>query len=104
MTSEDAKQIIESGWLSAGIRDSIRLGLNKLPSIDPFDDIDPMMETTIPEANLRSVCHLEEEEVGVAYSQMTEEPNDSSDDSDWDLPDEERGAFNIFQEFDDENF
>ena len=39
------KKIIESGWLSSDVRDAIRLGLNKFPSIDPFDDIAPMTDT-----------------------------------------------------------
>ena len=42
MTGE-AKKIIDSGWTSSGIKDAIRLGLNALPSIDPFNDIAPMM-------------------------------------------------------------
>ena len=38
MTSGAAKKVIESGWVSSGIRDVVRLGLSELPSIDPFQD------------------------------------------------------------------
>ena len=38
MTTPESKKIIESGWLFLGARDAIRLGLNKLPSIDPFNN------------------------------------------------------------------
>ena len=44
MATPESKKIIESGWLSSGVRDAIRLGLNKSPSVDPFDDIAPMTD------------------------------------------------------------
>ena len=37
----------ESGWRSARILDALRMGSRKLPSIDPFEDIDPLMATPI---------------------------------------------------------
>ena len=44
MTLEEGKKVIHSSWRAAGIRDALRLGLNQLPSLDPFIDIDPMLE------------------------------------------------------------
>ena len=43
MTSGAAKKIIDSGWASSGIEDTISMGLDSLPSIDPFSDIAPMI-------------------------------------------------------------
>ena len=43
ITSAKGKEIITSGWVSSGIKDAIDLGLQNLPSIDPFEQLDPMM-------------------------------------------------------------
>ena len=32
-------------WWSSGITDAIQLGLYNLPSFDPFDEIDPMIDS-----------------------------------------------------------
>ena len=44
MTSEKGKEIILSGWGAAGISDAIRLEILGLPSIDPFEDLDPLVQ------------------------------------------------------------
>ena len=44
MTSTEGKQIILNGWKSAGILEAIRLGKDNMPSLDPFIDIDPLLE------------------------------------------------------------
>ena len=99
MTSEAARKVIESGWVSAGIRDCIRLGVNGLPPIDPFQDLVPMMQTNentpyMPE----SICKLNDDSKKIAHSR---EQLEESDDNDfWGPPDDDRNIFNIF----DENF
>ena len=102
MTSEAAKKIIERGWVSAGIRDAKRLGLSKLPSIDPFQEIAPMMEVNVCEPDHRLICNLSEEEKAVGYSRANE--TDDEDDMECWVPSvkEDRGAFKIFEDFDDE--
>ena len=47
ITTLESKKIIENGWLSSGVPDAIRLGLNKLPSNDPFGDISPMTDILV---------------------------------------------------------
>ena len=47
ITTLESKKIIKSGWLSSGVPDAIRLGLNKLPSNDPFGDIAPMTDILV---------------------------------------------------------
>ena len=44
MTSTEGKQIILNGWKSTGILEAIRLGKDNMPSLDPFNDIDPLLE------------------------------------------------------------
>jgi len=43
MTTSKGREIIDSGWKASGISDAIKLGSEKMPSIDPFKDIDPML-------------------------------------------------------------
>ena len=47
MTTGDGKKNIISGWRAAGIQDAVKLGLNSLPSIDPFNDLDPMLDGSV---------------------------------------------------------
>ena len=68
MTSTEGKQIILNDWKSAGILEAIRLGKDNMPSLDPFNDIDPLLEAlslsnldqrTIQEVELASWGFLE---------------------------------------------
>ena len=47
MTTSKWKEIIDNGWKVAGISDALELGSSKMPSIDPFHDIDPMLSDDI---------------------------------------------------------
>ena len=44
MITVKGKHIIESGWRAAGITNAIRLGNKNLHAIDPFHDIDPLLD------------------------------------------------------------
>ena len=79
MTSGAAKKVIESGWASSGIRDAVRLGLSELPSIDPFQDIAPMMEINVSEPDFRSICNLTPEARAIGYSRNDEIDDDDND-------------------------
>ena len=60
MTSAKGKEIITSGWVSSGIKDAIDLGLQNLPSIDPFEQLDPMMndaEDVVETSRLRMIAN-----------------------------------------------
>ena len=46
MTDIKDSQIIGSGWNGSGIKDSIKLGTKKLPSLDPFEELDAMINET----------------------------------------------------------
>ena len=47
MTSDKGSDIIKSGWRAAGITDAINLGLVNLASIEPFEEIDPMVDSSV---------------------------------------------------------
>ena len=74
MTSGAAKELIDSGWASSGIKDAIDLGLNSLPSIDPFNDIAPMMveSNESPPLHNHAICDLSPETKSIGYSRDDE--------------------------------
>ena len=47
MTNSKGKEIIDNEWKAADISDALELGSSKMPSIDPFHDIDPMLSDDI---------------------------------------------------------
>ena len=51
MTSPDGQAVSLEGWKVAGITEAVQKGLNGLPSIDPFHDIDPLSFTPNAEDN-----------------------------------------------------
>ena len=59
-TDKRKKETIESGWRAAGILDALKLGLEKLPSIDPFGDIAPMLndDDQSDEITLLALCDV----------------------------------------------
>ena len=44
MITDQGKEVIISGWNEAGVSDAIEIGLYKLSSLDPFNDILPNEE------------------------------------------------------------
>ena len=38
MTASKGNEIIGSGWNASGIKDATKLGMEKLPSLDPFEE------------------------------------------------------------------
>ena len=45
ITSEKGSEIIINGWKRSGIYDAVKNGSSSLPSIDPFNEIDPLVVT-----------------------------------------------------------
>ena len=66
MTTTKGKDIIDGGWKASGIFDAIKLGSEKMPSIDPFLDIDPMLgdddRQVDDNSHLVAVCDVTVEE------------------------------------------
>ena len=104
ITSGEGKKVIESGWEAAGIADAVRLGSKALPSLDPFDDIDPLIEQFDVSTDINVVCNLTQEQLE-GYQKDTDEDENDEDENDedvWVLPEKLRSAFDIFDDFDDE--
>ena len=45
------KEIIDNGWKSTGIFDGLELGSSKMPSINFFQDIDPMLSNDFEQSD-----------------------------------------------------
>ena len=43
ITSENVSSVIINGWKAAGIYDAIKAGSSGLQSVDPFEDISPLV-------------------------------------------------------------
>ena len=44
MTLDEGRKVCLKGWEVSGIKAAVKQGLSKLPCLDPFSDIDPMVE------------------------------------------------------------
>ena len=83
MTTDKGKEIIESGWWAAGILDALKLGLEKLPSIEPFSDIAPMLndDDQFNEVTLLALCDVTMEEFVALGAPAHDDESDG--DSEW---------------------
>ena len=79
ITSAEGKEVTLNGWIVVNIYDAISLDLGKLPAMDPYHDIDPLVnESNIPVAtNLKVVCQLNKDQVDLFH---TREGKDEDDD------------------------
>ena len=93
MNTIKGKYIIEIGWRAAGITDAIYLGSKSLPAIDPFHDIDSLLNGSTAESQqLQAICGLTLAEKQIGYSRTV---GNESNNSDW-----KSSAFNVFNEMD----
>ena len=95
MTTAKGVEIITSGWRAAGILDAIELGSSALPSIDPFDDIDPLLSTQLEDS-----CN----NAGVTDEYIDTDNNvvdkdDENDDKDEYYDANRKGAFEFMESF-----
>ena len=75
-----------SGWKDAGICDALELGSSKMPSIDPFDDIDQMLSDGNEQSDdrhLLAVCDVSAEQFEALCGRKIQESDDDTDDSEW---------------------
>ena len=95
MTTTKGKDIIDGGWKAPGIFDAIKLGSEKMPSIDPFRDIDPMLGDDDRQADdnshLLAVCDVTVEDFellcGSKIQRYIAEDRETDDetDSEWEV-------------------
>ena len=98
MTSDDGKQVCLKGWQVAGIKDAVAKGMSGLPSLDPFNDIDPMLDE---EPNVQAVNSSGLSTASKYVSDYGIE--DESDEEEWVEENEEDEDRNFFDVFDDED-
>ena len=85
MNSPEGKAVSASGWKKLGIFDATMMGSSKLPTLDPFDDICPLMGV-IPERETLSLASLLQKELESYKRLLTEDENDiASYDSEWEV-------------------
>ena len=108
MTDSKDSQIIGSGWNGSGIKDSIKLGTKKLPSLDPFEELDAMINETeditrSTVLGMTAVACLSIEELEVLGSMEDDENIDEEeDDGEWIDQSAQMDGRNAFDMFDDE--
>ena len=96
-TSPKGLEICIKGWKVTGIFDAINMTLSKLPSLDPFADIDPLMDDN--EISLSDPINAIKLQEGQAY--ITDTIHDT-DDSDVEFEHVDDGVNFITRVFDDE--
>ena len=95
LTSEAGRKIIANVWQSAGITIAISKGVQGLPTLDPFDTIDPLVNHANESDN--HLPNMNSEEIDF-FINLRGEEEDSSDDE-WEMEDtgiEIRNAFDMF--------
>ena len=99
MTSGKGKDVIANGWKSAGMMEALKSGQNGIGNLDPFGDIDPLMERVSLSSDDVLVSSAEIKENGY---ERVERENDDEDDEIWDDLNGDFPGKNIFDILDDE--
>ena len=90
ITSSEGRDVCLKGWKVAGILDAAEKGLEELPNLDPFHDIDPL-------ATSDSFEEVDDNESETERS-MYISPSVDEDDEDSECEDEDRNIFDVFDE------
>ena len=100
MTTQEGKDMIMSGWKSAGILQAIRTGSANLERLDPFSDIDPLLSEVTHENNINRAEINGEERVAFINPARDYYPESGSDsDDDVYVPeDDHRNVIDIFED------
>ena len=88
MTTDKGCDIIKNEWKAAGITDAIRLWLNNLSSVDPFDEMDPMLQPSTASADQNQLVAISSntlDEIQMRYPNLSED-NSHEDDSECEDP------------------
>ena len=98
MTTEEGKAVIKAGWVASGIADAIEIGVANLPSIDPFNVIDPLIELTCAEHNMEEALNQQRiDKIELEKSLMEKEENEDDEDDD-EYVFENRNVFELFED------
>ena len=94
LTSEKEKKVMHGGWVKSGIFDAIMLGSKNLPSLDPFEEMEPLDS----ECSIFDVPHFESTS---EYENQQQMPGSGGSSSEWEISDDDitdRNAFDMFDE------
>ena len=94
MTSESGATVILNGWKASGIYDALKMGSSNLPSIDPFHDILPLLESNDGESSLQTITITDE----MREHFVNEADGEEEDNSEWEADNDvdfNRNAFDI---------
>ena len=102
MSTAEGQKIIYSAWKASGITEAIKAEKACLQPLDPFHDIDMMVELDNAgvEFNLQEVCNLNESQLanGCSYNNEDSDESSSESESEYVLADDfERNVFDAVQ-------
>ena len=96
MTTSQDKETIMSPWKASGIIEAINKRSARLPSLDPFNDMDPLLTKSLNTEECCGSSELDEDQI-LAFAARDEESE--SDEEEEDLyypPDSDGNIFDIF--------
>ena len=102
MTSDEGRKVCLKGWEMSGIKAAVEQGLSKSPCLDPFCDIDPILENDcgIQTTNARVILEASKY---VSKCECDERIENDSDCEEWiDENQKDDDQRNVFDLFDDE--
>ena len=92
--SIEGKDVILKGWKSAGITEAIQKGLNIM--LDPYNDIDPMINFNNVDPNLEAINDKTNEELESLGVHLNADDIDTdNDEDDEEVYEIDRNAFDI---------
>ena len=97
MTNSQGKEIIMSGWKASGIIEAIKKGTVRLPNLDPFNDLDPLLTESPNTEECFDISELDEDQI-LAFATGDEENESDDEEEDLYYPSDSDG--NIFDIFD----
>jgi len=85
MTSDEGKNVCIKGWEVSGIKDAVEKGSSKLPSLDPFEDLDPMLNNESIESEMATTDSINSNRVleAAKYVSGCYDDDDSDCDCEW---------------------
>lgn len=97
MSTEAGKIVVINGWKRAGIYDSVSMGSNGLPSLDPFNDLNPLLPECRSFSENTSLSSLFPIELECFKNKpVADEEDETESGSEWE--EDDGNAFDAFNE------
>ena len=102
MTPLRGKKVISNGLEKPGFNDGIKMGTAWLPSVDLFDEVDPIVRgrKEILDYNLMAALSINKDCLAEGCTTVQRE---HGDDSEWEDPNDDGCAFDLFNDDDDDD-